>query len=102
LINSKARLIRIFFENVASVFKRYSYQPGFRINKFSLNKSEKPPMDKGVYKINCDNNEGCNKIYVGFVTRSFSTRFKEHVAQHQKNSTSKVAQHLKENPFTFN
>jgi hypothetical protein len=94
-----------YSESIGNIFKQASFYPGYKINKQNVwNKGVKTQAkdnSKGVYLIECDKKAGCEQKYIGYTNRTFKDRFKEHNARNQKNPSSKVAQHLKENPNHF-
>lgn len=96
------RFVNKFSEHIGNVFKKSAYMPGYKINKiFKSNRpreTQNKENQRGVYLINCNAGEKCDKMYVGHTNRTFKDRFKEHCARNQRNPTSKVAQHLKDNP----
>lgn len=52
----------------------------------------------GVYKISCDD---CPKFYIGQTTRSFKTRFKEHLPTKKSKTRSAYAAHLIDNNHNY-
>jgi len=89
-------------QHIGNILKKANYYPGFKVNKrFSINETSQRTNKadiKGVYLIECDTKVGCNRKYIGYTNRSLKERFKEHTARNQKNPSSVVAQHLKNNP----
>lgn len=89
-----------FSETIGNIFKNNGFQPGYKLNRKPIQgekQSIDKKQDKGVYLIECNNGDKCDKKYVGYTNRSFYQRFKEHNATKQVNPTSIVAQHLQSN-----
>jgi len=93
----------VYSETIGNVFRKHNIQPGYKIkNKHYFDNSSnkcniKKEHTKGVYMIECNNGDKCNKKYIGFTNRNFYDRFKEHNAIKQNNPASMMAKHLKEN-----